>query len=102
METTEPTGFRQNFKLKILPILFIYSNILSTNIYMFYGYETRMIFAHKQKHKRRSQFHELLHQSFTAHFPLNLVLTTHRLANLCCHSDASLGMKLARRKLDQQ
>ena len=32
-----------------------------------------MIFAHKQKHKRRSQFHELLHQSFIARFLMILV-----------------------------
>ena len=34
---------------------------------MFYGYETWMIFAHK-KHKRRSQFHKILYQSFIARF----------------------------------
>ena len=40
---------------------------------MFYGYETWMIFAHKQKHKRRSQFHKLLHLSFIARFLMVLV-----------------------------
>ena len=29
------------------------------------------IFGHKQKQKRRSQFHKLLHQSFIARFLMN-------------------------------
>ena len=30
-----------------------------------------LVFAHKRKHKRRGQFHKLLHQSFIARFLLN-------------------------------
>ena len=37
-------------------------------LFKFYGYETWMIFANKQKHKRMSQFHKLLHHSFISRF----------------------------------